>query len=82
MKSQVWYSGTACLALFDAFLGVRVRQGESLSPLVCNQEGVRGVTVRDLRLWLLLYADDSILIANSIADPRDGLHHVHDYCQR
>ena len=39
-------------------------------------------TVDDLKLCLLLYADDSVLIAESRLDLQNSLDSVHDYCQR
>ena len=90
VKSQVRYTGTTS-AVFDSYLGVR--QGESLSPFLFSiyvndlretleEKGVDGVTVGDLKLCLLLYADDSILMSNSREDLQDSLDYVHDYCQR
>ena len=70
-----------------------VRQGESLSHLlfsmyvidmreISHERGSEGITVHDLKLCLLLYADDSVLIAESRLDLQNSLDSVHDYCQR
>ena len=69
---------------FESFLGVR--QGKSLSPfLFCmfvnnfkrclESKGVEGVTVGDLKLCLILYADDSTLISAN----REGFQDFLDY---
>lgn len=89
-KSRVWYKGAA-YGEFSSYLGVR--QGESLSPFLFSlyvndlkvtleQKGVNGVTVGDLKMCLLLYADDSILISNTREDLQESLDYVYDYCQR
>ena len=80
VKSKVKYMGNTS---FGRFLGVR--QGESLSPfLFCmfvndlkyclESKGVEGVTVGDLKLRLIFYADDSTLISAN----REGLQHSLD----
>ena len=71
VKSKVKYMGNTS-ETFGRFLGVR--QGERLSPfLFCmfvndlkyclESKGVECVTVGDLKLRLILYADDSTLIS-------------------
>ena len=71
VKAKVKYMGNTS-ETFESFLGVR--QGESLSPfLFCmfvndlkywlESKGVESVTVGDLKLCLILYADDSTLIS-------------------
>ena len=39
-----------------------------------------GITVDDLKICLLLYADDSVLISVSRLDLQNSLNSVHDYC--
>ena len=90
VKTRVRYGGETSNT-FNSFLGVR--QGESLSPLLfsmyandmremLHESGSEGITVDDLKLCLLLYADDSVLIAESRLDLQNSLDSVHDYCQR
>ena len=40
------------------------------------------ITVRDIKLGILLYVDDSILIDESRLDFQNSLVSVYDYCQR
>ena len=47
-----------------------------------HESGSEGITVDDLKLCLLLYADDSVLIAESRLALQNNLDSVHDYCQR
>ena len=74
---------------FNSFLVVR--QAESLSPLLfsmyvndmremLHESGSEWITVDDLKLCLLLYADDFVLIAESRLDLQNSLDSVHDYC--
>lgn len=90
VKSRVKYDGSVSPS-FDCYLGVR--QGESLSPLLFSlfindmeselfSKGVQGITCDDVKLCLLLYADDSVLFADSRDALQEGLDHLHDYCQR
>ena len=90
VKTRVRYGGETSNT-FNSFLGVR--QSESLSPLLfsmyvndmremLHESGSEGITVDDLKLCLLLYADDSVLIAESRLDLQNSLDSVHDYCQR
>ena len=76
VETRVPYGGETSNT-FNSFLGVR--QGESLSPLlfsmyvndmreILHKSGSEGITVDDLKLCLLLYADDSVLIAESRLD--------------
>ena len=47
-----------------------------------HDRGSQGITVDDLKLRLLLYVDDSVLIAGSRLDLQTSLDSAHDYCQR
>ena len=89
VKTRVRYGGETSNTS-NSFLGV---QGESLSPLLfsmyvndmramLHESGSEGITVDYLKLCLLLYADDSVLIAESRLDLQNSLDSVHDYCQR
>ena len=71
VKTRVRYGGETSNK-FNSFL--RVRQGESLPPLLfsmyvndmremLHESESEGITVDDLKLCLLLYADNSVLIA-------------------
>ena len=43
-----------------------------------HESGSEGITVDDLKLGLLLYVDDSVLIAESRLDLQNRLDYVHD----
>ena len=47
-----------------------------------HTSGSGKITVRDIKLGLLLYVDDSILIDESRLDFQNSLDSVYDYCQR
>ena len=47
-----------------------------------HESGRGGITADDLKLCLLFYADDSVLIAESRLDLQNSLDSIHDYCQR
>ena len=90
VKSKVKYMGNTSKT-FECFLGVR--QGESLSPfLFCmfvndlkyclESKGVEGVTVGDLKLCLILYADDSTLISANRECLQDSLDCLYNYCTK
>lgn len=90
VKSRVKFMGNVSSS-FDCLLGVR--QGESLSPLLfsmfindmeseLSNKGVEGITCDDLKLCMLLYADDSVILAESRDGLQEGLDCLYDYCQR
>lgn len=90
VKSKVKFNGTVSSS-FDCCLGVR--QGESLSPFLFSlfindmesellNKGVPGVTCDDLKLCMLLYADDSVIFADTRNGLQEGLDFLHDYCQK
>ena len=90
VKTRARYGGETSKT-FNSFLGVR--QGESLSPLLFSMyvndmrkmlhaSGSKGIIVDDLKLCLLLYADDFFLIAESRLDSQNSLDYVDDYFQR
>lgn len=90
VKSRVKFMGNLSSS-FECCLGVR--QGESLSPFLFSifindmeteliRKGTTGITCNDLKLCMLLYADDSVILAESSEGLQDGLDYLHDYCQR
>ena len=91
VKSQVRVNGVLS-EQFDCHLGVR--QGESLSPpflfsLFVNDmeqalkdKGVNGISIDDLKLYLLLYADDSVIFSSTREGLQMGLDVLHDYCTK
>ena len=70
-----------------------VRQVECLSPLLFSLflngieeqfilSGLDGLDVNMFKMFLLLYADDIVLFANSASELQDGLDLMSDYCKR
>ena len=70
-----------------------VRQGESLSPFlfamyindleeVFITKGVAGIDTGLMELFILLYADDIVLMAENEADLQHCLEVLHEYCTR
>ncbi len=68
-------------------------QGESLSPFLfaiylndmeahTRREGTVGVTVGDIKLFLLLYADDAVIISDSPTDLQNSLHALKMYADK
>ena len=89
VKSRVKHNGMLG-EHFDCILGVR--QGECLSPLLFSlfindieqefiRNGVNGLDVNMIKLFMLLYADDIVLFAESAKDLQDGLDNLSVYCQ-
>ena len=44
--------------------------------------GNTGVTIDDVKLLLLFYADDAVIFAESIEELQNGINILHDYCNR
>ena len=90
VKSQVRVNGVLS-EQFDCHLGVR--QGESLSPFLFSlfvndmeqelkDKGVNGISIDDLKLYPLLYADDSVIFSSTREGLQMGLDVLHDYCTK
>jgi hypothetical protein len=90
VKSRV-KSNDGVSAEFDCFLGVR--QGESLSPFLfamyindleefLSIHGYQGVDITYIKLFLLLYADDIILMSETSSGLQHGLDMLFEYCNR
>ena len=78
-------------AMFESHLGVR--QGECLSPLlfslyindleeVLYLKGAKGVDTGLLKFFLLLYADDIVIFANSAEELQSNLNILEEYCNK
>ena len=76
---------------FECSLGVR--QGECLSPFLFamylndleeefHRMGADGIDVHMLKLFILLYADDIVIFANSAEGLQRNLDILYNYCQR
>ena len=76
---------------FDCYLGVR--QGESLSPFLFSMylndiedefylHGVEGINIFQIKLFLLLYADDITLFSEAADGLQSGLNVLCNYCQK
>ena len=90
IKSKVKFNNTLS-GEFSCYVGVR--QGECLSPfLFCMyindlegelmQNGIDGIDIGMLKLYLLLYADDIVIFSMSSEGLQNGLDVLCDYCQR
>ena len=44
--------------------------------------GIEGIDVDMFKLFLLLYADDIVILANNSEDLQNGLDLLHDYCSK
>ena len=44
--------------------------------------GKTGVTTDDVKLFLLFYADDAVIFAESVEELQNGIDILHDYCNR
>ena len=90
VKSRVKY----CNKLGNEFYcKLGVRQGECLSPLLFSMflndieehfilSGLEGIDINMFKIFLLLYADDIVLFANSAEELQEGLNMLSDYCKR
>ena len=75
----------------SVFLGVR--QGECLSPFlfsmyvndieeILSTSGHKGVDIGLLKLFLLIYADDIVIVSETQSDLQTGLNILSEYCKR
>ena len=76
---------------FECYIGVR--QGECLSPFLFSiyindlekefiEKGMKGITISDFKMFLLLYADDAVIFSETQEDLQHGIYILHDYCKR
>ena len=89
VKTYVFVNGQTS-ASFEYKLGVR--QGECLSPFLFAmyvndmEEALSrrnmGVTVDDVKLFLLFYADDVVIFAESAEELQNGIDVIFKYCNR
>ena len=89
VKTKVFVNGQTS-ASFEYKLGVR--QGECLSPFLfamyvndmeeALSRGNTGVTVDDVKLFLLCYADDAVIFAESAEELQNGIDRLFKYCNR
>ena len=90
IKSRIKFNDNLSNA-FSSYIGVR--QGECLSPFLFSmyindlenelmQNGVEGIDMGMLKLYLLLYADDIVIFSNTSDGLQKGLDVLSDYCQR
>ena len=90
VKSQVKIENT----MSEAFkCNTGVHQGECLSPFLFSMylndleeelitNGVNGIDIGILKLFLLLYADDIVLFGKTSEDLQHGLNILENYCNR
>ena len=78
-------------AVFSSHIGVR--QGDPLSLfLFCmfindSEENMRvkscsGLTISDLKLWLMLYADDTVILSETSVGLQESPDVMYDYCEQ
>ena len=80
VKTKIFINGQTSQA-FEYRLGVR--QGECLSPFLFTMyvndmecvlsRGKTGVTIDDVKLFLLFYADDAVIFAESVEELQNGI---------
>ena len=74
---------------FDSYMGVK--QGETLSPLLfimfindmtayVNGDNIEAITIDELQIYLLLFADDTVLFSYSSGGLQILLNKLHEYC--
>ena len=77
----------------EFYCSLGVRQGECLSPLLFSlflndieehfiQSGREGLDINMFKMFLLLYADDIVIFANSAEELQHSLDSVGDYCRK
>ena len=89
VRSKVYSNGQVSES-FACKLGVR--QGECLSPflfavyvndLEYNMRNTgAGVTVNDMKIFLLLYADDAVIFSETPTGLQSGINELQKYCER
>ena len=90
VKSKVKYQNQLSEE-FDCYLGVR--QGESLSPFLFSMylndiedefylHGIEGINIYQIKLFLLLYADDITLFSETADGLQSELNVLYNYCQK
>ena len=45
-------------------------------------KGCSGLTISDLKLWLMLYADDTVILSETSAGLQESLDVMYDYCEQ
>ena len=90
VKSKVKYQNQLSEE-FDSYWGVR--QGESLSPFLFSMylndiedefylHGIEGFNIYQIKLFLLLYADDITIYSETVDGLQSGLNVLYNYCQK
>ena len=90
IKSRVKFNKTLSNE-FSSYVGVR--QGECLYPFLFSmyindleselmQNGVVGIDIGMLKLYLLLYADDIVIFSSTSDGLQKGLDVLSEYCQK
>ena len=90
VKSRVKYQNELS-SEFECYLGVR--QGECLSPFLFSMyindiedefylHGINGIEIDTIKVFLLLYADDITIFAETAEGLQEGLNLLSNYCTR